>query len=280
MAPARPQRKSRGSILKRCAVGVLKRLPFPAPTPLMDLFLHFRVGNAPAAAPQVDYVAEGGSEAQRMPLSDLPKQADGMLRVVVISDTHERHRQLTLPAGDLLLHCGDILMSSSLGTQGRGERVLRDFNEWLESAPCKERVVVGGNHDAALERLGGAARQLLPAATLLQDSSEQLRSAGLRVYGHGHSTGHSHNRAWQTGQPEVSDACDGADIVLTHGCSPELQAAVLTRAQPVLWASGHNHERHGARREGGLLFVNAAIHDARYRPVQPPVVVDLPPRRK
>jgi len=261
-------------------VAILRSLPFPVPTPILDLFIKFRVGSTPLPVPQVDFVAEGSSEPRRMPLAELPPQAVGSLRVVVISDTHERHRLVTLPAGDLLLHCGDILMSSSLATQRRGERVLRDFNAWLEDAPCKERVVIGGNHDAALERLGSAAQQLLPAAALLQDSCVELPQAGLRVYGHGYSEGRSHNCAWQSGSPEVSDACNGADIVLTHECASSVQAAVLARARPLLWASGHRHQSHGAWRKGGTLFVNGAVHDQRYDPVQPPVVVDLPPRRQ
>jgi hypothetical protein len=46
------------------------------------------------------------------------------LRCVVISDTHGHHRELRVPDGDVLLHCGDF------SNRGRLAEV-RDFNEWL-----------------------------------------------------------------------------------------------------------------------------------------------------
>ena len=61
---------------------------------------------------------------------------DGAVRVVVISDTHTSHRQLVLPDGDILIHCGDFtfygpfcardpklaLALTSLPLIGRGSR--------------------------------------------------------------------------------------------------------------------------------------------------------------
>lgn len=50
----------------------------------------------------------------------------------------------------------------------------------------------------------------------------------------------------------------------------------MTHARPLLWASGHHHDSHGVTERDGTIFVNAAIHDAQYNPLQPPVVVDIP----
>ncbi len=30
------------------------------------------------------------------------------MKIVVISDTHNQHRKLLLPEGDMIIHCGDI----------------------------------------------------------------------------------------------------------------------------------------------------------------------------
>merc|ERR1711879_941494 len=127
----------------------------------------------------------------------------------------------------------------------RGVRVLEDFNAWLREVPCGERVVGGGNHDAVLLGLGEAAPGILSAAELLQDSSVHLPRSGLRVYGHGHSEGSSHNRAWQGTMLEVSEACAGADVVVTHHCSSRIQEQVMARTHPRVWASGHLQEHHG-----------------------------------
>jgi hypothetical protein len=41
------------------------------------------------------------------------------------------------------------------------------------------------------------------------------------------------------------------------------------------WVFGHVHASYGSKERGGTLFVNASTCDRMYRPVHPPVVVDL-----
>jgi predicted phosphodiesterase len=31
------------------------------------------------------------------------------MRLVIVSDTHQQHRKIRLPDGDVLIHCGDFL---------------------------------------------------------------------------------------------------------------------------------------------------------------------------
>eukprot|EP00933_Yihiella_yeosuensis_P063566 TRINITY_DN66741_c0_g1_i1.p1 TRINITY_DN66741_c0_g1~~TRINITY_DN66741_c0_g1_i1.p1 ORF type:complete len:320 (+),score=25.44 TRINITY_DN66741_c0_g1_i1:33-992(+) len=276
-------RKKRGlkAWCKSIAVGILQTLP-PIPVCIWKPFLSFRLGTGtPPEGEQVDYVGPqfGRLGLQRFKLRELPEKPDpGCVRIIIVSDTHERHSSVTIPPGDVLLHCGDILMSSSLAVQSHGEEVLEEFNDWLERQPCAEKVVIGGNHDAALQRLGSDAQEVLSAAVYLQDASYRLPLSGLLVYGNAFSRGTSHNRAWQTDDPEVTRSnCQGADVVMTHEWSPTLEDALRDAGcRPRLWACGHLHASHGARLAGNTVLVNAAIHDTRYRPWQPPVVVDLP----
>ena len=58
-----------------------------------------------------------------------------------MADTHEPHREVEVPPGDLLIHAGDFTMLS------RSERVIRDFNAWLGELPDPYKVVVPGNHE-------------------------------------------------------------------------------------------------------------------------------------
>lgn len=44
------------------------------------------------------------------------------LRLVLISDTHEQHRNLTIPDGDVLVHAGDFTMNGKLSA-------VKDFND-------------------------------------------------------------------------------------------------------------------------------------------------------
>lgn len=267
------------SALKKFAVKVLEFIG-PFPNCIWDFYVGRRVGSVPPEVAVVDHVVLNDTQdkALSVPLVDLPAKPEGFLRLVFISDTHERHRQVTLPEADVLLHCGDITFSSVLGRESRGTRILADFNEWLATTPCKERVVIGGNHDVALQRLGvdGASRMLSAATAVLQDSAITLPEAKLKIYGNGWSEGDSHNKAWQTQVPEISEACQGADIVLTHQYHPHVAKAVFAKTRPKIWGSGHEHSEHGIHYEDGTLFANAAVLDSKYTPVQAPVVVDLP----
>ena len=65
-------------------------------------------------------------------------------RVICVSDTHNRHRELNIPRGDIFIHAGDITQKGTL-------HELQDFNEWLATLPCQHKIVIAGNHDETLE---------------------------------------------------------------------------------------------------------------------------------
>jgi predicted phosphohydrolase len=84
----------------------------------------------------------------------------GAVRVVVISDTHGFHRRLAhLPAGDLLIHAGDLGYEESRGEPELMRRRLDDAVGWLsEQSQFKHKVLIGGNHDFLLEQMPPAER--------------------------------------------------------------------------------------------------------------------------
>src|ERR1039458_8925036 len=67
------------------------------------------------------------------------------VRIVCISDTHELHRELTVPDGDLLIHAGDFTFFS------KRPSMLRDFDDWLGELPHRYKIIVPGNHEYILE---------------------------------------------------------------------------------------------------------------------------------
>src|ERR1035437_6153833 len=67
------------------------------------------------------------------------------MRVVCISDTHELHRELKVPGGDLLIHAGDFT------SFGKGTKEILDFNDWLGDLPHRYKVLTCGNHEYAME---------------------------------------------------------------------------------------------------------------------------------
>ena len=210
----------------------------------------------------------------------------GSKRLVVISDTHSKHRLLRLPAGDVLLHCGDVLSRGGyvLRNQGkahaRGLAALRDFNAWLGQLPhYKAKVVIAGNHDASLEALApDEQRSLLSHAVYLQDSAAVVE--GLSFYGTPWSSGKSANRAFQAAAPAIPADLEGTVDVLMSHCHHDALAVAL---QPTLHASGHAHNHHGVVRGPDAAFrgvaINASTCDGVYRARNLPVVVDVTRRR-
>ena len=63
---------------------------------------------------------------------DIPKP-DGHIRMVCISDTHNRTDNLEVPPGDILVHAGDF---SNVGLEGD----VRRFKEFLAKLPHKHKV--------------------------------------------------------------------------------------------------------------------------------------------
>ena len=51
------------------------------------------------------------------------------------------------------------------------------------------------------------------------------------------------------------------------------------RIKPIIHVFGHIHEGYGVSYDGNTLFINAAIVDEDYRPVNKPIVVDLPRKK-
>jgi Calcineurin-like phosphoesterase/Protein of unknown function (DUF1778) len=109
-------------------------------------------------------------------VQDINRQTRGRspaIRIVIIADTHELHRQLEIPPGDMLIHAGDF---SNFGKQ---TPQLRDFNEWLGELTHPYKLIVPGNHEFALEE--PKMRDAIYNAQLL--IGEGVEIGGLRIWG-------------------------------------------------------------------------------------------------
>lgn len=206
------------------------------------------------------------------------------MRLVLISDTHRRHARVTLPDGDVLIHAGD---ATSMGTEGE----IADFDAWLGRQPHPRKIVIAGNHDWLFERDTKLARSLITHATYLEDEGVEID--GLRFWG---SPWQPRFMNWafnlDRGAPlraKWERIPAAIDVLVTHGpphgtldrtwggqhVGCEELAAAVARVRPRLHVFGHIHESHGRHESGGTTYVNASTCDARDKPVNPPVVVDL-----
>ena len=209
------------------------------------------------------------------------------MRIVCISDAHSMHRQIQVPDGDLLIHAGD-----SLGVGTLDE--LEDLDQWFSELPHTNKILIAGNHDWCFQDEPAEARELVRNAHYLQDSPLEL--AGLKFWG-SPWTPVFFNWAFNL---ERGDAIaerwaripGDTDVLITHGPpagildrieSPsgivrpgcEALAERIARLSLKLHIFGHIHEGHGEEQIGDCLCVNASTCNGSFKPLNPPIVIDL-----
>ena len=238
----------------------------------------------------------------------LPPVAKGTVRLAVISDTHGEHDMLRVPPCDILVHCGDALNG------GGNAKTATAFIAWIraqvgDAGPAKSAVVIGGNHDAVLQRWGAKkCKGLFHPVHWLEDSEVVLE--GLTLYGAPHTVpSDSNNNAWQYVPVDLSKKKakksnpdnrrsvevlrekwaaipDSADVLVSHcpplsddlgvseGC-PFLHEATRDNKSLLLHVFGHDHKGYGATRHGGRgpLYANASSMQIPFGTLLP-----LPPR--
>ena len=74
--------------------------------------------------------------------------------LVIISDTHSKHRQLAVPDGDGLIHCGDITHKGEIS-------LLIDFLKWFKDKPHPIKLFIAGNHDFCFQNNPALIKSLL-----------------------------------------------------------------------------------------------------------------------
>lgn len=208
-----------------------------------------------------------------------------MTKLVLISDTHSKHRYFDIPDGDILIHAGDIM------TGGYDTWEIRDFNEWLGEQPHKHKIVISGNHDWLFER-HRSTKNLITNAIYLEDSGVEID--GLKFWG---SPYHPEFMDWafncKRGE-EIKKHWDlipeGTDVLITHGppagfldwTKPGNASLgcrnlreTVAKIKPRLHVFGHIHGGYGEDNDGSTHFVNASLLDESYRPANKPLVIEL-----
>ena len=190
------------------------------------------------------------------------------LKLVLLSDTHELHREVEVPEGDILIHAGDFTMFS------HSLQAIADFNEWLGELPHLHKLVVPGNHEFFLEA-DPSRRSILSNAVVLLNEGTTVE--GLRIWG-SPATPLS-GTAFGVSSPEdrkrlYAQIPTNTDILITHGppygildSNPvsglhsgcrELFDAVI-RVRPKLHVFGHVHGAYGIFQTKQTTLVNAAL---------------------
>uniref|UniRef100_A0A914ULV5 Calcineurin-like phosphoesterase domain-containing protein n=1 Tax=Plectus sambesii TaxID=2011161 RepID=A0A914ULV5_9BILA len=229
------------------------------------------------------------------------------VRFVCISDTHSMLDKILnkIPPGDVLIHAGDF-------TYGGGVTEVEKFNEQLGRTQHQHRIVISGNHEDIFSDGGKIydknspkdgptkkiqPRDLLTNCTYLEDESVTIY--GIKIYGSPWQPrfggrAFSLLRGKQLMEKWARIPTD-TDVLVTHGppvghgdlsfygmtgkragCV-DLLNVVEQRVKPAFHIFGHIHEGYGLTSNNqGTVFINASTCNAKYRPVNDPIIFDFP----
>lgn len=209
------------------------------------------------------------------------------MKIVSISDTHTKHRQIKhIPDADVLVHAGDI---SNVGETS----VLYDFADWMSQFPHK-KIVIAGNHDLILAR--PAKEHILKYfaekdITYLEDSGIDFKD--VKFWGAPWQPAF-HN--WAFNLPRGKELIDkwalipdDTNVLITHGppyqildkaprgvfdyehvgCK-DLLERILELPKLKAHIFGHIHNSSGVYEEFGVQFVNSSICTENHQPTNLP----------
>lgn len=232
------------------------------------------------------------------------------MKIVAISDTHNRHKHLTskglgdlLPEGDLLIHAGDL---TGQGLKGEVESILKWFEE-VAPRYTNGVVFIAGNHDRSfdpkfnLESETEKPLWLQEALNSLPSSVQYLENqsimvGGLKVWGspvtpwfHGDRWAFNKRRGFDIAEVWDQIPMD-TDIIVTHGPSAgkldyttydklyvgcENLRYKIKALKPKLHIFGHIHEGYGMDYDDDTTYYNASICTLGYEPDNKPFTIEL-----
>jgi Icc-related predicted phosphoesterase len=220
------------------------------------------------------------------------------VKLVFISDTHNRHKKVVVPPCDILIHCGDF--------SGQGMRTeVRDFFSWFaKQDQAINKVLIAGNHDKSFDPkffdqygskdwLEDLKKEYNSAFTYLENESVNIW--GLNIWGspitpwfHGDHWAFNKHRGEDSRQVWQNIPRD-TDIIITHGpvaykvdytddkeyAGCEDLRYVVKMIKPKIHACGHIHEAYGVDEDAFTKYINASICNHRYEPINKPIEVTV-----
>lgn len=235
------------------------------------------------------------------------------MKIALFSDTHNKHKQVTLPECDIAIFAGD---ATSVGHKHEVESFLNWYGKQYQ---CKHKVFIAGNHDKSFdkrfftqfedhdlfkenEHLGkpGWLVEMLDKARIINkvhylDNSSVIIE-GIKIWG-SPITPSFYRQYWAFNadrNEEIRSYWDNipsdANIVVTHGPvhgkldyipeSSEYVGCVDLKARieeisPMLHVSGHIHSGRGVFRTDKTFYVNASIMDNIYEKQGDPMVFNI-----
>jgi predicted phosphohydrolase len=215
------------------------------------------------------------------------------MKIVGISDLHERWHPVVIPECDLLISTGDYSFHGS-------PYVVKSYHEWLNKQPAKYIISGQGNHETWVEKNFEEARNIAlgvcPRVQFVDEGPVDIE--GLKIW-YSAITPRFFNWAYNRERgAEIKAHWDlipmDTKILLTHGPPYGILDEVPSRyydglaekvgchdllarvkeIKPDLHMFGHIHPAHGEHHEDGTSFYNLCICNERYAPTNTVTVID------
>lgn len=235
------------------------------------------------------------------------------MKIVCFSDTHGKHKDVTLPECDIAIFSGDL---SSVGHKHEVESFLNWYNKQVQ---CTHKVFIAGNHDKSFDKrffykyedhdlyeqnydLGkpGWLVDMISRSKEVYNThyleNNDVTIEGLKIWG-SPITPSFFREYWAFNADRGEEIQSywnqiplDADIVVTHGpvygvldYIPESGEFVgckdlkekMQEVNPYLFVSGHIHSGRGTRDTGKTLYVNPSVLNNKYQIVAGPIEVDI-----
>ena len=169
-----------------------------------------------------------------------------MIKICAISDLHG-NLDIKINESDVLCICGDIVpLNKQTSSKESLKWIETEFIPWCKRQPCKEVLLIAGNHDFVFERSLDKARELFKGTNIryLQDEAYfYIKEDGSSLNFYGTPWCHQFGNWAFMGHSDDELAeifmkmPDDVDVLLTHDC-PYGACDVLL--QNVWWANGEH----------------------------------------
>ena len=205
------------------------------------------------------------------------------MKIVALSDTHGKHRQIEIPDGDILIYAGDFEIRNNLD--------LFEMSEWLNELPHKRVVAIFGNHDFTEHSEIKYMKQMFERVNLL--FNESIEIDGLKIWGSPYSP-FFNNWAWMQPDNMLKEIWDTipleTEILVTHtmpygildGVLPRMQSVgsltlkdAVKRVHPYIQIGGHLHESYGQYTDGKTDYYNVSVLDEQYQVANPVTIIEV-----
>lgn len=207
------------------------------------------------------------------------------MKITIISDTHNLHRQFAPLQGDVLIHCGDMF-----NLRNDDPSVIADIDDWFGEQQFDLILCTGGNHDHLLQDHAKYRGNPFKNAIFLQDESYTYND--VTFYGAPWVPDLSSHAFYQNSGGLItkwSKIPVETDVLITHtppsgildqssrslqlGC--EFLSRELIRVAPKLYCFGHVHASPGIIKQGRTTYINASSVNSQIELVREPFVFEI-----